>query len=157
MPVSPKCCALADTAAAIRVRGSLLLMDKLRKVRARGASFKPACLIVEPLQYSKLFLAAEPGLRNSGLQHPDRLIVNRERDWKGMPVLAAMSEGKPRRVSEPVGAPWTTSATIASDRTVRAPIPGVSNSSAKSLGPASAAAAKVACSRLILTSPDRTS
>ena len=63
-------------------------MDNLRKVRARGASVKPACLIVEPLQCSKLFLAAEPGLRNRGLQHPDRLVVNREKDREGMPVLA---------------------------------------------------------------------
>ena len=67
-------------------------MDKLRKVQARGASFKPAYLIFEPLQCSELFLAAEPGLRNRGLQHPDRLIVNRERDRKGMPVLVALAQ-----------------------------------------------------------------
>jgi hypothetical protein len=42
----------------------------LREVRARGALFEPACLIVETLQCSKLFLAAEAGLRNCGLQYP---------------------------------------------------------------------------------------
>ena len=78
-------------------------MDNLRKVRARGASVKPACLIVEPLQCSKLFVAAEPGPRNRGLQHSDRLVVNRKRDRKGMAVLTAMSERKPRRVGKPVG------------------------------------------------------
>jgi hypothetical protein len=85
------------------VRGSLLQVDKLCKGGTGGEAFEPPCLIVEPLQRSKLLLAAEPGLRNRGLQHPDCLIVNREGDWKGMPVLAAMSEGKPRRVSKPVG------------------------------------------------------
>jgi hypothetical protein len=49
--------------AAIRVRGAPLLIDMLRKVRARGASFEPACLIVETLQCSQLCLAAEVGLR----------------------------------------------------------------------------------------------
>jgi hypothetical protein len=66
----------------------------LRKVRARGASFEPACLIVETLQCSQLCLAAEAGLRNCGLQHPDRLIVNPERHRKVVPVLAAMSRAR---------------------------------------------------------------
>jgi hypothetical protein len=38
-----------DAAVAIRVRSPPLLIDKLRKVQARGASFEPACLIVETL------------------------------------------------------------------------------------------------------------
>ena len=54
---------------------------------AANRNQKTACLIVEPLQCGKLFLAAKPGLRNRGLQHPDRLIVDRDRHRKGMAVL----------------------------------------------------------------------
>ncbi len=50
-----------------------------------------------------------------------------------------------------------TSAASASERTVRAPTPGVSRSSAKSAGPRSAAAASAPCSRRSTTSPARTS
>ena len=55
------------------------------------------------------------------------------------------------------GAPCTTSVTIASARTVRAPTPGTCSSSVKSFGPFSAAAARLPCSRRVTTSLARTS
>src|SRR6516162_10064756 len=85
-----------DAAAAMRVRILPLLIDQLGKGWAGGAAFEPSRLIVEPLQRGKFFLAAEPGLRHRGFQHPDRLVVNRDRHRKGTAVLAAMSERKPR-------------------------------------------------------------
>ena len=53
-----------------------------------------------------------------------------------MSVLAAMGEREPRGIAEAIGRAMHTSATCASARTVRAPTPGTSSSSAKSRGPA---------------------
>ena len=80
-----------------------LLFEYLRKGRASGAAFEPARLIIETLQCGKLLLTAEPGLGNRRFQNSDRLVVDRDRHWEGMPVLAAMSHRKPRRVGKPVG------------------------------------------------------
>jgi len=76
------------------------LFEHPRKGRASGAAFEPARLIIEALQCGKLLLTAEPGLRNRRFQNSDRLVVDRDRHWEGMPVLAAMSHRKPRRVSK---------------------------------------------------------
>jgi len=60
-----------------------------------GVAFELARLIVGALQCGKLALAAKPGVRNRSLQHPDRLAVDRSRQRKVMPVLAAMGDRKP--------------------------------------------------------------
>ena len=70
---------------------------------AGRVAFQPARLVVEALQCSKLFLAAEPGFRHRGFQHADRLVVYRDRHRKGVTVLPAMGERKPSRVGKPVG------------------------------------------------------
>src|SRR6516162_11964786 len=87
-----------DAAAAMRVRIPPLLIDKLCKGWAGRVAFQPARLVVEALQCSKLFLAAEPGFRHRGFQHADRLVVYRDRHRKGVTVLPAMGERKPSRV-----------------------------------------------------------
>src|SRR6516165_1687461 len=92
-----------DAASAIRVRLPPLSLEHLRKGRASGAAFKPARLIIETLQCGKLLLTAEPGLRNRCFQNSDGLVVDHDRHWERMPVLAAMGHRKPRRVSKPVG------------------------------------------------------
>ena len=66
--------------------------------------------------------------------------------WRSLPPWA--SEKRAGSVNRQ-GAPCTTSATIASARTVRAPTPGTSSRSAKSRGPRSAAAASAPCRRRV--------
>ena len=80
-----------------------LLIEHRTKGWAGGAAFQPARLIIETLQCGKLFRAAEPSLRNRSLQHPDRLVIDRDRHRKRVPVLAAMRDRKARRVGKAVG------------------------------------------------------
>jgi hypothetical protein len=86
--------------------------------------FEPSGLVVEALQCGQFLLGAEPALRHGRLRHPNRLIVDRDWHRERMSVVVAVGERRPRRIGKPVGAPWTTSPTIASDRTVGAPRPG---------------------------------
>jgi hypothetical protein len=103
------------------------LIEHVRKGWASGAAFQPARLIIQTLQCGKLFLAAEPSLCNRSLQHPDRLIIDRDRHRKGVPVLAAMSDRKPRRVGKAVERAMDDLCDHRHDRTVRAPTPGINN------------------------------
>ena len=100
-------------------------------------------LVVKTLQGLYLLIASKLRVLDGGFQDADRLVVDLERNRVGMSVLASMRQRKARGIEKRQGAPWTTSATIASDRTVRAPTPGVSSNSEKSIGPRSAAAASV--------------
>jgi hypothetical protein len=81
--------------------------------------------------------------------HPDRLVEHLNGNGVWMPILAAVRQREAGRIAEPIGRSihYTTSATIATDRTVRAPTPGVSSRSGKSTGPRSAAAASIPWSR----------
>src|SRR6266404_6123499 len=88
-----------------------------------------------------------PGKSYTTFSHPRNRVPS---SWP----IAAFGYATIRRLAEAerTGAPCTTSATIASDCTVRAPTPGVSKSSGKSTGPRSAAAASVPCRRRVKTS-----
>ena len=61
------------------------------------AMIELARLIVGAVQCGKLALAAEPGVRNRSLQHPDRLAIDRSRHRKGYRSLPPWAmENRPR-------------------------------------------------------------
>ena len=108
---------------------------------APGRFVLAGALVVKTLQGLYLLIASKLRVLDGGFQDADRLVVDLDRNRVGMSVLASMRQRKARGIEKRQGAPWTTSATI--DRTVRAPTPGVSSNSEKSIGPRSAAAASV--------------
>ncbi len=63
-------------------------------------AFECAGLSIEPLQRSKLLLAAKPGLLHSRLQDANGFVINLDRNGIGVPVLAAMGERKPRGIGK---------------------------------------------------------
>jgi hypothetical protein len=81
---------------------SFILYVRLQRGAGR-CPFQSPRLIVEPLERLHLLVAAEPGFLYSRLQNADRFIIDLDRHRKGMAVLAAMRERKPRRVLETVG------------------------------------------------------
>jgi hypothetical protein len=85
------------------VRRLSFLIEHVRIARTGDMAFELASLFVETHQHGKLLLAAEPGLCNRHFRHPYRLVVDRDRHRKGVPVLAAMGERKPRRVGKALG------------------------------------------------------
>ena len=60
------------------------------------------CLLIEPLHRIKFLLPPELGAANGGFQHPDRLVVDMQRNRERVTVLPAMRKRKARRVAEAV-------------------------------------------------------
>src|SRR5438105_10342122 len=104
----------------------------LNRWTARVA-LKFAGLLVQPSQSAEFFILFKLRLPDGRLQHVDRLVIDLERHREWIPVLPTMRERKSRRVTETTWAPCRTSATIAKACTVRAPTPGVSRNSGKSV------------------------
>ena len=76
----------------MRARILPLTIQQLRKGWAGSSAFESVRLVVKTVQRAKLLLAAEPGPCSCGLQHPDRLIANRERDRKGMAAMRCFAQ-----------------------------------------------------------------
>ena len=106
------------------LQGVPLLLDLLWPEPAAGLAFQPAS-VVAPLQRGKLLRASEPGLRDRRLQHPDRVLMDRERHReRGCRPLPPSTNANRAGSGKRQGAPCTISATITSDRTLRASTPG---------------------------------
>jgi hypothetical protein len=140
-----------DGSAPIQMRPLSFLRDQLVNGGTRSVSIEQSGLFIEPPERAQFLLPSELCRMNGGFQHAYRLVVDTQRHREWMPVLPSVRERKSSRVGEAIRG------SMHDLGTVRAPTPGVSSSSGKSLGPRSAAAAKFAYSRFSTMSPGRTS
>jgi hypothetical protein len=66
-------------------------------------ALKLAGLLVKPLQCGEFFFASKLCLSDGRLQHVYCLVVDLKRNWKRVPVLAAMRQREPPRIAKPAG------------------------------------------------------
>src|SRR5215831_3772105 len=80
------------------------LLGRGRTVSRNGAgrrcprAFEAPRGAIQRTQSSHPVILAEPGAGDRAFEHAGGLIVDLERHWEGMPVLAAVSEGESRRL-----------------------------------------------------------
>jgi hypothetical protein len=72
-------------------------------------------LIIEAFQRGHALVGVELCLLHGGLEHTNGLVIDFDRDRIGMPIFAPCASEKRAGSRKRNGAPWTTSATIASD------------------------------------------
>src|SRR3954466_2388876 len=68
-----------------------------------GQEFQLPRLVVEALNRGKLLFAAERCLLDGGLHDANSLVIDADRHWEWLPVLAAVGEREPRRIAEAIG------------------------------------------------------
>jgi len=88
--------------AAILMRARAFVGEQCLDGRTACMPLQPTRLFVQPPDRRQLLEVTEPCLPYRSLQHVNGAIVDPERHGKGMPVLAAMSDREPRRITEAV-------------------------------------------------------
>jgi hypothetical protein len=79
-----------------------LLSNQPSDRKTRSVAFELSRLRVQPPQCVEFLVAPEPRALYRRFQHSDRLVIDSQRHWEWMPVLASMGEGKTRGIGEAV-------------------------------------------------------
>ena len=81
-------------------RSARLVGDKPFQRRTGGNALEPLRLPIKLLQRRQCVVLPKLGLLHRRFQDANGLIVDLQRHWKRMPILAAVRQRKPRRIAE---------------------------------------------------------
>src|SRR4051794_12942928 len=84
-----------DATAVIGIRAFELARNQVLNGGTGSMLLQPACLVVQSPERVEFLFTSEFGALDGGFQHANRFVVDLERHWKWMAILAAMRKRKP--------------------------------------------------------------